>query len=372
MTKITLPKWYDLHAHFRQADLLKPMVEQHIRMGCVGALGMPNTKPPLARVFAAEETPEAWSVESYLGLFKQAWPKAYDLIVPLYLTAATTPSMIEKGAKSNLLRACKYYPPHGTTNSEHGAAFQRYIENGVFSAMEANGVVLCVHGELHGLQGEGYFGRHSNAEEIFYRNEMPNLTKKFPQLKIVCEHVTTKVAADFVHQSGPAVSATITPQHLLYTVGDLLQGCKYHLFCLPVVKYEEDVEALLHAVTSPDNTRFFAGTDSAPHTVKATPCGCAGGCFTGGIAPQLYAEAFEKAGVDMGSASGQEVFKKFLCLNGPAFYSLKVPEETFTLSKEPQEIGLVATPSGNITPLPIGMQPTPTDKATLSWSITSC
>jgi dihydroorotase len=172
-----------------------------------------------------------------------------------------------------------------------------------------------------------------------------------------------------VAASGANVTASVTPQHLLYTVGHLLQGCKYHLFCLPVVKYQEDVEALRRAVTAPDNIKFFAGTDSAPHTVKATPCGCAGGCFTGGIAPQLYADAFEQAGVDMASAAGQEAFKKFLCTNGANFYGLKIPTETFTLSKEPQEIGLVHTPNGTITPLPIGMLPTPAETATLSWKV---
>jgi len=365
----TLPYWYDLHAHFRQDDLLTSMVAEHKRMGCAGAVAMPNTKPPVACVLAADESANVWSIERYLARFREVWPEAKAIIVPLYLTAATTPAMIEGGAKAGLLRAAKYYPPHGTTNSDHGAAFKGYMDNGVFAAMEANDIVLCVHGERHGVHGEDYFGRHTNAEEAFYQTEMLQLVARFPRLKIVCEHITTKVAADFVRQSGAPVVASVTPQHLLYTVGHLLQGCKYHLYCLPVVKYEEDVQALLRAVTAPDNAKFFVGTDSAPHTVKATPCGCAGGCFTGGIAPQLYAEAFEKAGVDMASAAGQEAFTRFLCLNGARFYGLPIPTETFTLSKTPQEIGLVVTSSGTITPLPIGMKAQPSDKATLPWSI---
>jgi hypothetical protein len=62
---LILTKWCDLHAHSRQDDLLKPMAEQHIRMGCAGALGMPNTKPPLALAFSSDETATAWSVERY-------------------------------------------------------------------------------------------------------------------------------------------------------------------------------------------------------------------------------------------------------------------------------------------------------------------
>lgn len=369
MTRVTLPLWYDLHAHFRQDTLLPPLLAQHRAMGCAGALAMPNTKPPVACVMAAEETAEAWSIERYLGLLRQNWPEAHDLIVPLYLTPATTPVMIERGAAAGLLRACKYYPPHGTTNSEHGAAFESYVRNGVFAAMADHGVVLCIHGESHGLHGEDYFGRLGNAEELFYREEMPRLVEKFPGLKIVCEHITTAVAVDFVHAAGPHVAATVTPQHLLYTVGDLLQGCKYHLFCLPVVKFAADVAVLRRAVTAASNGKFFAGTDSAPHTVKATPCGCAGGCYTGGIAPQLYAMAFEQAGASLDSAAGQEAFRRFLCQNGTAFYGLELPKENFVLAREPQEIGIITTPQGPVTPLPLGMLAQPAAQATLPWRV---
>ena len=54
-----LPKWYDLHTHFRQDGLLAPLVEQHKSMGCAGALAMPNTRPPLTCVFAKDETAAA-------------------------------------------------------------------------------------------------------------------------------------------------------------------------------------------------------------------------------------------------------------------------------------------------------------------------
>lgn len=122
---------------------------------------------------------------------------------------------------------------------------------------------------------------------------MPLLRDKFPNLKMVCEHITTKTAVDFVAGAGDKTGATITPQHLTYTVADLVQGLKYHLYCLPLVKFDEDRAALRAAVLTPSNKRIFAGTDSAPHTTKTTECGCAAGCFTGAIAPQLYAENFD-------------------------------------------------------------------------------
>ncbi|MEM7234097.1 MAG: dihydroorotase, partial [Planctomycetota bacterium] len=110
--------------------------------------------------------------------------------------------------------------------------------------------------------------------------------------------------------------------------------------------------------------QFYAGTDSAAHTEKATACGCAAGCFTGGIAPQLYAQAFEEAGVDLSTEDGQAAFKRFLCENGPAFYGLKTSEESFTLVKEPQEVHTIPTSEGDITPLPAGL-----GEKTIPWSV---
>ncbi len=354
---ITLPKWYDLHVHVRQGGAMKDYIAAHLAMGCAGILAMPNTKPPVGKVFKTDPLPY-WSIEEYRDQILAAGGDAFStLITPLYLTTDTTPEMIEKGAKSGLLRACKYYPPHGTTNADHGRPLQTYVDNGVIEAISDNNVVLCIHGEEHGLSGENYFGKNSNAEDYFYRERMPKLRDKFPDLKMVCEHITTKTATDFVRNSCDKTGATITPQHLLYTMGDLVQGLKYHLYCLPLVKFEEDRAALLAAINDPNNTRFFAGTDSAPHTQKCTPCGCAAGCFTGGVAPQLYAQAFDMD-------KGQDEFKAFLCINGADFYDLPIPTETFTMVRENAAVTPLITSDGEVMPLPLGM-----GQATLPWKI---
>jgi dihydroorotase len=151
------------------------------------------------------------------------------------------------------------------------------------------------------------------------------------------------------------IGATVTPQHLLYTMGHLIQGLNYHLYCLPIVKFRDDRHALRHVVMDEAQRKFFAGTDSAPHTTKATACGCAAGCFTGGCAPQLYAMAFEDAGVDLRSADGQGVFERFLSLNGPAFYRFPASTQRFQMEKAPSSTAILETPAGPVTPLPTGM-----------------
>lgn len=352
---LTLPKWFDLHTHFRQGPAVGSYIKAHRDMGCAGALAMPNTQPPVSRVSGAAQA-DGWSIESYLAELRAAGADMFEqLIVPLYLTRHTTARMIEEGATSGVLRACKYYPPHGTTNAEHGMPMDDLIGGDVLRAMEAHGIVLCIHGEQHALSGPDYIDAQQNAETRFYMERMPRLLRAHPKLRIVCEHITTRTAAEFVANAPDHVGATITPQHLLYTLGHLIQGLKYHLYCLPVVKFQEDRAALREQVSTPGQSKFFAGTDSAPHTTKATACGCAAGCFTGGCAPQLYAMGFEEGGVDLGTAEGQAVFERFLCTNGPAFYGFPASAQRFQMEKAPSQTSLLETPAGAVTPLPSGL-----------------
>ncbi len=361
---ITLPYWYDLHTHLRQDALIAPIIKSQLDMGCAGILAMPNTKPPTAKILKSDDLPY-WCIEGYRDLIKREGGDQFDtLITPLYLTQDTTVEMIEKLAKHIENPACKYYPPHGTTGADFGYPFENYFKNGVFEAMQDNGVTLCIHGEEHALPAERYFDRTTNAEEFFYSTRMPQLTEHFPKLKVACEHVTTKVAVDFVLAHGENIAASITPQHLLYTIGHLLQGLKYHLFCLPLLKHEEDRAALRAAATDVNNTKFYAGTDSAAHTVKATECGCAAGCFTGGIAPQLYAQGFEEAGLDLSIEENQTIFKNFLCHNGTKFWSLPTPSKTMTLIKKESAVEMLETADGPITPLPLGL-----GQSTIPWSL---
>jgi dihydroorotase len=364
--QLDLPRWYDLHAHFRQGPNMASYLHAHRAMGCAGILAMPNTLPPVSSV-NGHETEHSWSISGYRDRLLAAGADCFDqLIIPLYITRDTTPQMIELGAASGLLRAAKYYPPHGTTNAEHGLPMTELLGGDVLAALAENAVTLCIHGEEHALSGERYFDASCNAESLFYRETMPRLLDCHPSLCLTCEHITTAEAVAFV-ESAPAdqVGATITPQHLLFTIGHLIKGLRHHLYCLPAVKFVADREALRNAVSTPGQRQFFAGTDSAPHTTKATSCGCAAGCFTGGCAPQLYAMAFEEAGVDLSSAPGQSLFTHFLCTNGPDHYGFATSKEVFSLIRTPSTTRPLEAPDGVVTPLPLGLA------MDLTWSLAS-
>ena len=102
-----------------------------------------------------------------------------------------------------------------------------------------------------------------------------SINKKFPDLRITLEHITTKFAVDYINQANENLKASITPHHLILNRTDMLEHkIKPHYYCLIL---KEDDRKELFNVTFNENKSFF-GTDSAPHFTdqKETSCGCAG------------------------------------------------------------------------------------------------
>jgi dihydroorotase len=179
-----------------------------------------------------------------------------------------------------------------------------------------------VHGEVTDPEVDVF-----DREPVFLEEVLGPLVERFPGLKIVLEHITTREAVHFVEVTGPNVAATITAHHLLLNRNALFQGgVRPHHYCLPVLKREAHREALVEAATS-GNPKFFLGTDSAPHArnAKETACGCAG-IYTAHAALELYAVAFEEA-------HGLERLEAFASRFGAQFYGLPVNSGSLTLER---------------------------------------
>jgi dihydroorotase len=167
-----------------------------------------------------------------------------------------------------------------------------------------------------------------DRERVFLETVLADVVRRFPRLRVVVEHASTREAVDFVASGGPMIAATITAHHLLYNRGALFAGgLRPHYYCLPVLKREEHRQALLSAATS-GNPKFFLGTDSAPHARadKETPCGHAG-IYSAHAAIELYAEAFEQAGA-------LDKLEGFASFHGPVFYRLPRNTGSITLRRE--------------------------------------
>jgi dihydroorotase len=242
-------------------------------------------------------------------------------LMTCYLTDNTDADDLARGAAEGVFTAAKMYPANATTNSAAGVSDVEKLYP-VFARMEAEDIVLCIHGEVTEHHVDVF-----DRERVFIERYLRGIVAAFPKLRVVFEHITTADAVDFVNESGPQVAATITPQHLhINRNAMLVGGIQPHNYCLPVAKREEHRQALRKAATS-GSPKFFLGTDSAPHlrSAKESACGCAG-IFGAPYALESYVTVFDEEGA-------LEQFEGFASLHGPAFYKLPVNEETVTLER---------------------------------------
>jgi len=342
MKKLTITRPDDWHLHVRNGAMLKAVLP-HTARQFARAIIMPNLKPPVTTVEQAL---------AYRQEILQAIPEGLDFtpLMTLYLTGSTSIEEIRKAAASEHMQAFKLYPAGATTNSDSGVA---NIEAAypLFEEMEKQGIPLLIHGEVTDEHCDIF-----DRERVFLETQLSRIVDRFPALRIVVEHVTTREAVDFVKAQGPNIAATITPQHLLYNRNAILAGgIRPHHYCLPVLKREHHRQALVQAATS-GNPKFFLGTDSAPHltALKENACGCAG-CFSAPVALELYAEAFEKA-------DALDKLEGFASFYGADFYRLPRNRGTITLEKRDWQVP-AAYEDGEvaITPLKAG--------ETLTWKM---
>lgn len=312
--RLTITQPDDWHLHVRTGSILQTVIA-HTARQFGRAIIMPNLKPPVTTV------PRALA---YRDEILTALPEnsSFNPLMTLYLTGNTSAEDVKKVAESEHIHAFKLYPAGATTNSDAGVA-DIAAAYPIFAAMEKHAVPLLIHGEVTNAEYDIF-----DREKIFIDTQLSHITREFPGLRVVLEHLTTQEAVQFVESANANVGATITPQHLLYNRNAILAGgIRPHFYCLPILKREQHRLALLSAATS-GNPKFFLGTDSAPHPthLKENTCGCAG-CYSAHAALELYAEAFEQA-------DALDKLEGFACFHGADFYGLPRNTQTITLAKQ--------------------------------------
>jgi dihydroorotase len=310
---ITLTRPDDWHLHLRDGAALATTV-RHTARSFARAIVMPNLKPPVTTTAMAL---------AYRARILAALPagQSFEPLMTLYLTDITPAQEIMRAKQSGHVAAVKLYPAGATTHSDAGVtALEKTWP--ALEAMQEHGLPLLIHGEVTDTNIDIF-----DRERVFIERHLIPLTQRFPGLRIVFEHITTKEAVDFVRTASPNVAATITAHHLLLNRNAMLAGgIRPHYYCLPVLKRETHRLALVAAAIS-GNPKFFLGTDSAPHTqpTKETSCGCAG-MYTAHAAIELYAEAFEQAGA-------LDKLEGFAGFYGADFYRLPRNSARITLRK---------------------------------------
>lgn len=316
MQNLVINRPDDWHVHFRDHEVLTHTVNA-TAAHFARALIMPNLKPALTSISL---------LKAYHQRILAAQNKQFSFVpyLTLYLNEEVSPEELGHLKQHPFILGAKLYPLGATTNSAQGVSSIRTLYCH-FDIMQTHDLVLQIHGEV----------THSDIfrrESLFLTEELTPIIRNFPRLRIVLEHISTRAAVDFVTNSSKNVAATITPHHLLYNRNHLLSGgIKPHYYCLPILKHEQDQKALQIAATS-GNQKFFAGTDSAPHSQmqKENACGCAG-IYSAPYAVAMYTQLFD----ELGKLNN---LNAFMSQFGAEFYHLPILNEQIELVKQAQTI----------------------------------
>lgn len=305
----------DWHLHLRDDEMLKTVLPYTSEF-FGRAIVMPNLPTPIASVASAI---------AYRERILAALPagQSFTPLMTCYLTDSLKAQELTDGFTQGIFSAAKLYPANATTNSNHGVTDIAAIYP-LFEQMQKLGMPLLVHGEVTDAAIDIF-----DREARFIERVMEPIRRRFPELKVVFEHITTQEAAEYVLAGDRFLGATITPQHLMFNRNHMLVGgVRPHLYCLPILKRSTHQEALRQVVAS-GSDRFFLGTDSAPHARhrKESSCGCAG-VFNAPSALSAYATVFDELGA-------LRHLEAFCSLNGPRFYGLPENDDFIELERKP-------------------------------------
>ncbi len=310
---ITIIQPDDWHIHLREGSITKLVIQDTYSV-FGRALVMPNLDKP---IFKPREAIE------YRNFLNGLIPKSsnFSPIMTLYLNENITRDDIKIISSSENFGGIKYYPKGVTTNSSKGVTDYKSFFR-IFELMEKYNVTLQIHGEVSDKSVDEF-----DREKVFIDKVLSDIVRKFPQLKIVLEHITSRHAVEFIKNASSNLSATITAHHLLYERNDMLSyGLKPHLYCKPILKRNSDMIALSNVALS-GHKKFFLGSDSAPHLIgdKQSDCGCAG-VYSAKYLIEILVQFFD-------NNNSLSNFEKFVSKNGANFYDVSFNKKKLFLER---------------------------------------
>ena len=320
--RLTLHSPMDMHLHLRDGDMLRTVAPLSAK-SFSAAIVMPNLVPPITT---------QQMVKSYKERIVEATKEEeFEPLMTLFFRPEYDYDFLAKLRED--IAAIKLYPAGITTNSQDGVDnFSLEALAPTLEVMSELGIPLCVHGETNGF----VMDREAEFVPIYER-----LAKRFANLKIIMEHITTKAAVEALLRY-ENLYATITLHHLYITLDDVIGGLmRPHLFCKPIAKRPEDRMAL-RKVAFMAHEKVMFGSDSAPHprSAKEAP-GCAAGVFSAPVALPALAQLFETAGV-------LENLQKFVSDNAQNIYGITPPSKKVILIKKSWR---VPERYGNVVPM---------------------
>lgn len=318
MKEIEIIKPDDWHVHFRDNKILEAVVPETTR-NFARAIVMPNLIPPILNGGQAVQ---------YQKRIENAVPNS-DYFLPfmtIYLTETTKKNELRDAFINGDVFAAKLYPAGATTNSESGV---KNINNimPLLEVMSEIGMPLLLHGETTSKEVDIF-----DREKVFIEETLDLICKRFPNLTITLEHITTEDAISYICEGNENLGASITPHHLAMNRNAIFNGgIRPHNYCLPILKREKHRKSLIKIATS-GNKKFFLGTDTAPHFSidKESECGCAG-IFNATYCISILAQIFE-------NENTINKLQNFTSINGATHYNLNINKEKIKLIKRNEPI----------------------------------
>jgi dihydroorotase len=356
--RITIPVPDNWHCHLREGPLLSFMVKHLIESGFRGrVLAMPNLAEAVLNADSASRYKQVIDLAHLSYNFDD--PEGFEQVMTIQITEATTPEIIEQASRCGV-RVAKVYPRDVTTNSANGVVNYEKIYP-VLTQAEVCGMVVCFHPEHPSHDAQGL------SKEGKFIDILRKIEERFKRLKMVIEHISSSQMAYWVSAAPPNVAATITPQHLLLTIDDVIgysersgyKGC-VHNMCKPTLKFREDMNLLQMCAVSGESRFFYGGDDAAHLRINKEAARCACGVFNTTVALPVLAQIFEER-------KALDKLANFTSGFGADFYGFPRNTETITLEKSswqvPSEYPVQDTFNESVVPMLAG--------ETLNWKLVS-
>lgn len=353
-----LPLLTEVHGHLRRDPEITPIVVAHAVEVCEVSAAEPNLRPEPVLTVAQALDYQAYLVEQPAV----ARRPDHRFLMILQLTPHMTPEMVRE-AYANDIRIIKYYPAGVTTNSDNGIKDWKQCYAAIAAMAElcrenpGLPMVLQTHGEDPNQENH----HQREADFLVYLEE---IATTFPDLIISFAHASTAAVVELAKRL-PNVGLEITVHHMVLTWGDVVHDHESHgndpatpgvvngdCFCAPVVKTEDDRDALLKAARGeiPELVgRTYVGLDYAPHkmTTKVDKHGRqfpwppptkdkvpAMGVYSLDVAVQLLLSIFLKREGDISDSIRR--LENFMCYNGAKWFGIKVSgRKVLKLTRQP-------------------------------------